>query len=115
VIGRRAFILGLIAAPGARGEELGAPGFWQNNRIRQCCSEADALYADKSRVDFAGRYFATVTGGGPRGHDWAPVGREYEVPPSAVVQYPPAPEGRALIFLNKHDLSLRCYVQGTGI
>ena len=87
-------------------------GYWDDPRIRACCSEADAVYADDWRVLPDGSVNAVVTGGGPRNHAWAPIGREYHVPPGQVVDVPGNPTGRPLLFLAPHSLSLYCIALG---
>ena len=111
---RRAFLGGVLSPAMSSAEEPGPPGFWQNERIRSCCSEADAVYAD----DWGyrdGKLFATVTGGGPRNHAWAPIGREYEIPESKLLREPHDPKGHAILFLvpptpQSPNLDLRCFV-----
>lgn len=111
---RRAFILGLFGfSEQLKAEELGAPGFWQNNRIRQCCSEADAIYADDWEYK-GGNLYATVTGRGPRNHAWAPINRTYLIPPDKIVQSPHDPDGHAIMFLVPSSLELRCFVLNAG-
>lgn len=88
-------------------------GFWDRPAIRACCSEADALYADDWRVMADGSIIAKVTGGGPRGHAWAPVGREYKIPRDKVRDREGNPTGRPLLFLNKHNQEwVFCFVPG---
>jgi len=90
-------------------------GFWDTPAVRACCSEADAVYADKWTIMPDGRVFAEVTGGGPRNHAWSPIGRVYEVPADRVLKEPGNPTGRALLFLNAASLNLYCFAMGAGI
>jgi hypothetical protein len=89
-----------------------AAKYWNDPRIQQCCSEADAVYADDWRVLPDGSVIAVVTGGGPRNHAWAPIGKEYHVPAGQVVDVPGNPTGRPLLFLAPHSLSLYCFALG---
>jgi hypothetical protein len=89
--------------------------FWDHPRIQACCSHADAVYGDVSRIDrITGKFYVTITGGGPRNHSWAPIGREFEVPMDRVVPDPTEPEGHALVFLRQFDFEVLCYVPGAG-
>lgn len=89
--------------------------FWNTPAVKACCSEADAVFADTWFIAPDGRVFATVTGGGPRNHAWAPIGRTYEVPADRVLKEPGNPTGRPLLFLNKASLNLYCFAMGAGI
>lgn len=86
--------------------------YWNDPRIRACCSEADAVYADDWRVLPDGSVIAVVTGGGPRNHAWAPIGKEYHVPAGQVVDVPGNPTGRPLLFIAPHSRSLYCFAMG---
>ena len=88
--------------------------FWNNPEVRKCCSEADAVYADEWHME-GDKVFAKVTGGGPRGHKWAPIGRIYEVPADRILREPGNPTGRPLLFLNAASLHLYCFAMGAGI
>lgn len=109
-----AFALGLIAASRhARAES--APGsWWQRQAVRACCSDADAVYADEWTVRPDGSVLATVTGGGPRSHAWAPIGRVYEVPADKVLREPGNPTGRPLLFISPTSFNLYCFAVGAG-
>lgn len=96
----------------AFGQGGGSSDYWADPRIRVCCSEADALYADDWRVLPDGSVLARVTGGGPRNHEWAPIGREYIVPPERVVDVPGNPTGRPLLFISRGTLGLFCFAMG---
>lgn len=95
--------------------ETGSGSFWQRPAVQACCSEADAVYADEWTVRPDGSVLATVTGGGPRNHDWAPIGREYVVPADRILREPGNPTGRPLLFLRRGDLHLYCFAMGAGI
>jgi hypothetical protein len=86
--------------------------FWNTPAVRACCSEADAVYADEWTIRPDGSILATVTGGGPRGHKWAPLGRIYEVPADKILREPGNPTGRPLLFLNAGSLTLYCFALG---
>ena len=102
----------LILVSVAAGQGDNNASYWNDPRIRACCSSADAVYADEWRVQPDGSVLATVTGGGPREHAWAPIGREYHVPADKVVSVPGNPTGRPLLFLAPHSLSLYCFATG---
>ena len=90
--------------------------WWDRPAIRACCSDADALYADDWRVNPDGSITAMVTGGGPRNHAWAPVGRVYEIPADKVRSNEGNPIGRPLIFVNPHNNDIvLCFVPGVMI
>lgn len=86
-------------------------GWWQTPAVRACCSEADAVYADKWELR-GDKVLAEVTGGGPRNHSWAPIGRVFEVPLEKVIHEPGNPTGRAILFLRPSDLYVYCFVPG---
>lgn len=89
--------------------------WWSREGVRACCSVADAVWADEWRVDGADM-LVTVTGGGPRSHIWAPVGRVYRVPMAALKNEPGNPSGHGILFLNPHDLNIaHCFLPGAGI
>ncbi len=98
----------------ARSEEN--PGYWwQLQAVRACCSDADAVYADDWQIMPDGSVRATVTGGGPRNHAWAPIGKTYEVPADKILREPGNPTGRPLLFIRMGDLHLYCFALGAGI
>lgn len=106
--------LGVLLAMGRAKAESGA-GWWQTDAVRRCCSEADAVYADQWEILTDGNVRATVTGGGPRNHAWAPLGRVYEVPADRIIREPGNPTGRPLLFLSPSSLNLWCFAMGAGI
>lgn len=110
-----AFALGLIAGAGRARAEIATGSWWQAPAVRACCSDADAVFADDWRILPDGSIRATVTGGGPRNHDWAPIGREYVVPADRILREPGNPTGRPLLFLRRGDLHLYCFAMGAGI
>lgn len=90
-----------------------AQSFWDRPVIRACCSDADAVWADDWRVNPDGSVSAVVTGGGPRGHAWAPMGRRYEVPRDKIRDREGNPTGRPLLFINPGNLDhVYCFVPG---
>lgn len=90
--------------------------FWQNQQIKKCCSEADALYADEWISIEKGGVRATVTGSGPLGHLWAPIGKNFDVDADKVITNTGGnPTGHALLFLNKTSFFVYCFVPGAGI
>lgn len=89
--------------------------WWSEPAVRACCSEADAVWADEWTARPDGSVVARVTGGGPRNHDWAPIGREYEVPADRVLTLPGNPTGRAMLFLSPWSLTLFCFAPGPMI
>lgn len=111
----RAFLSGALASSAtvARGEE-NAGDWWSRPGVRACCSLADAVYADDWRVE-NGVTLAKVTGGGPRGHAWAPIGRVYEIPADKLKDEPGNPTGHGLLFLSPGSLALICFLPGAGI
>jgi hypothetical protein len=96
----------------AYGQGDAGSSYWSEPRIRACCSVADAVYADDWRVLPDGSVLARVTGGGPRNHEWAPIGREYVVPAERVVDVPGNPTGRPLLFISPGTLGLFCFAMG---
>lgn len=92
----------------------GDGSWWQLPQVRACCSEADAVYADRWELR-DGKLTVEVTGGGPRDHAWAPIGRVFEVPQEKVIQAPGNPTGRALLFLRPTDLYVYCFLPGALI
>lgn len=86
--------------------------WWGLPEVRRCCSAADAVYADDWEQHGDGTVTATVTGGGPQGHAWAPIGRKYNVPVERVLQIDGNPTGRALLFLSPHNQELYCFARG---
>lgn len=111
-VGLMALIFTLAMIGFAFGQGHSNADYWNDPRIRVCCSQADAVYADDWRVLPDGSVLARVTGGGPRNHDWAPIGREYIVPPERVVDVPGNPTGRPLLFISPGTLGLYCFALG---
>lgn len=109
IAGALACLLALVSIARAQ------TSWWQTDAVRACCSEADAVYADDWTILPDGSVRATVTGGGPRNHAWAPVGRAYEVPADKILREPGNPTGRPLLFLRRYDLGLYCFAMGAGI
>lgn len=105
----------VIASMALARAESGAGSWWQTDAVRRCCSEADAVYADDWTILPDGRVRATVTGGGPRNHAWAPIGRIYEVPTDRILREPGNPTGRPLLFISATSLNLYCFAMGAGI
>jgi hypothetical protein len=93
------------------GESDDGANYWSHPRIRSCCSEADAVYADEWRLQPDGSVIAKVTGGTSRTAEWAPVGKVYLVPAYKVVDVPNNPTGRPLLFLSR-TLVLYCFALG---
>ena len=110
-IGVMVALMGLALVGRARAES----DFWNTPAVRACCSEADAVFADEWSILPDGRIMAKVTGGGPRNHAWAPIGRIYEVPADRILKEPGNPTGRPLLFLNAASLHLYCFAMGAGI
>jgi hypothetical protein len=81
----------------------------------RCCSEADAVFADRWQANPDGSITATVTGGGPRDHAWAPIGREYTIPADKVIAVPGNPTGRAILFVRPWSLEPLCFAYGPMI
>jgi len=103
--------VGVVLAPHAR-----AQSYWDRPAVQACCSAADAVYADSWSVNPDGSITATVTGGGPRSHAWAPIGREYKVPADRILKEPGNPTGRPLLFLMPSNLShVYCFAVGPMI
>ena len=115
MISRRAILAGSLAsvATFARGEEA-AGDWWSRPGVRACCSLADAVYADDWRV-VDGVTYATVTGGGPRNHPWAPIGRTYVIERDRLKDEPGNPTGHGVLFLVPSTLMVICFLPGTGI
>ncbi len=90
--------------------------WWQLPEVQRCCSEADALYADVWEFLPDGSVRATVTAGGPRNHSWAPIGREYVIPPHKILTVPGNPTGRPIIFISPsvHEMVF-CFAPGPMI
>lgn len=88
--------------------------WWGTPAIMKCCSEADAVYADEFRVNHDGTLTVTVTGTGPRNHEWAVplLGREFTVQPWQVVNEPGNPTGRAILFIAPMSNHVYCYALG---
>lgn len=114
----RAIIAGIVIAAflvwSVRAEEN--PGNWWNTQaVRACCSDADAVFADDWQIQPDGSIRARVTGGGPRNHKWAPIGREFTIPADKILREPGNPTGRPLLFLRANDLHIYCFAMGAGI
>lgn len=109
-----ALALILILGP-AKAQDKPGGTFWGDPAVRACCSEADALYSEVWVVNSDGSITATVTGGGPRDHAWAPIGREYTIPPDRVISVPGNPTGRAILFVRPSSLEGLCFAMGSLI
>lgn len=79
-----------------------------------CCAEYDAVWADWIGTH-EGKYMVRVTGGGPRNHAWAPIGRTYLIDQSFVVWNRGNPLGRPIVFLNPTSLEPICFVPAGGV
>lgn len=79
-----------------------------------CCDEHDAVYADHWTIDEEGHLVVTITGGGPRHHPWAPIGRSYTIPSELVINPVRNPTGHSMLFLNPASLEAICFVFGDG-
>jgi len=89
--------------------------FWNTPAVRACCSEADAVIADDWKINPDGSITATVTAPGPR-TPWAPIGRQYTIPPEKILREPGNPLGRPLLFLSMNNIShVYCFAMGAGI
>ena len=87
--------------------------WWQRPAIMACCSEAGAVFADEWTIHPDGSVTAVVTGGGPRNHGCAPIGRRYEVPRDKIRDREGNPTGRPLLFINPNNLPhVYCFVPG---
>lgn len=106
---RAATLIGVLIAGGIVARAEGA--WWNNPVVRACCSDADALYADEWQSAGAD-VIAKVTGGGPRDHAWAPIGRVYHIPASKVKSEPGNPTGHALLFVSPASLEPYCFFSG---
>jgi hypothetical protein len=75
---------------------------WFGNLYREdgvsCCGLADALWGEWIGTK-EGHYIVEVVGGGPREHEWAPIGAVYAIPNNMVVWRHGNPFGRPIIFL----------------
>lgn len=117
VIGR-AIIAGVAIAVflvWAARAETNHENWWHTQAVRACCSDADAVYADEWSIQPDGSIRARVTGGGPRNHAWAPIGREFIIPADKILREPGNPTGKPLLFLRSNDLYLYCFAMGAGI
>jgi hypothetical protein len=86
--------------------------WWDTPQVRACCSQADAVWADRWTIE-GDTIRATVTGGGPREHEWAPIGREYIVPRDKWLDLPGNPTGRPMLFINPHHQDhVFCFAMG---
>lgn len=92
-----------------------ATGWWSEPEVARCCSEGDAVYADEWTANADGSVDATVTGGGPRNHAWAPIGRTYHIPPDKVIKTPGNPTGRAILFVSPTTTMAFCFAPGPMI
>jgi hypothetical protein len=90
--------------------------WWSRDKVRACCSAADAVFADVWTVEADGSIRATVTAGGPANHAWAPIGREYVIPRAKILDEPGNPTGRPILFLAPWDLAhVYCFALGPMI
>ncbi|MFN3891983.1 MAG: hypothetical protein ACK4MV_16430 [Beijerinckiaceae bacterium] len=105
----------LVIAPPSGAQDNAAGSWWDMPEVRRCCSIADAVWAEEWRANSDGTVTARVTGGGPRDHAWAPIGREYDVPADRIIAIPGNPTGRAMLFLHPSALSLYCFAPGPMI
>ena len=117
MFGRLIFLAGALAmlATASRAQDKPEGGWWNTPEVMRCCSEADAVYADDWRINSDGSVTATVTGGGPRNHAWAPIGQEYVIPAEKVISIPGNPTGRPIMFLRPWSLTLLCFAKGPMI
>ena len=115
MVTRRAILAATLLPFAARSEEL--PGdWWSRPGVRSCCSLADAVYADEWKIDKeTGNLLAMVTGGGPRNHLWAPIGRVYVIPADKLKNEPGNPTGHGVLFLVPSTLEVICFLPGAGI
>ena len=98
-----AVVILMLGAINAFAQDKPSGSWWDRDKVRACCSQSDAVWADTWSID-GDTIRATVTGGGPREHSWAPVVREYIVPKAQWLDEPGNPTGRAMLFLNPHNL-----------
>ena len=81
---------------------------------RNCCAEYDAVWAEWVGTE-NGMYVVEITGGGPRDHEWAPIGRRYLVGQEFIVWNRGNPLGRPIMFLSPSTLEPLCFVPaGSG-
>ena len=107
------FVASLIAVSAPTlAQEAPPASWWQRDKVRACCSIADAVYADQWTIE-GDTIRATVTGGGPQEHEWAPIGREYIIEKPKWLDEPGNPTGRPLLFLNPRSLDhVFCFALG---
>lgn len=87
--------------------------FWNHPTVASCCSQGDAVYAEKYRPLTDGSLEVEVTGRGPRNHDWAPIGRKYIILPDKIkIVLVANPESKPILFLNPRLLEPLCFVLG---
>ena len=87
-----------------------------DNPSMSCCGEADGYFAEKLEVH-GDKVYAIITDDRPDeplGRKHVPVGTKILVPPHKIKYDKGNPTGRAIIFLAP-DMSVYCYVNGTGI
>ncbi|MFA7279833.1 MAG: hypothetical protein WC100_07035 [Sterolibacterium sp.] len=112
---RRALMIGASASL-LMPRQASAQSFWAVPRIRACCSDADAVYADDFRPLAGGMIRVKVTGRGPRNHAWAPLGRVYIIKADKQVHEAGSYKDRpphSLLFLNPANLDyVHCFVVG---
>ncbi len=111
------FTIGFFVTFGSLATVRAESDFWGNDVVRVCCDEADAVYADKWAFR-DGSIYATVTGGGPRNHSWAPVGATFRLEPAQVKTIKGNPTGHAILFLAgsaSRNFKARCFIMGPGI
>jgi len=110
---RRLAFLALMLIPGPTlAQDKPDGSWWATPEVRACCSVADAVWADSWQIE-GDMVRATVTGGGPQSHEWAPVGREYIVPKDKWLDLPGNPTGRPMLFVNPRNLDhVFCFALG---
>ena len=107
-------LIGLcLAVLGTRARAQGTQDWWRRPAVVACCSIADACWADDYRITPEG-VTATVTGGGPKEHEWCPVGHTYIVADGPkILDEPGNPTNRPMIFLNAYNLDhVYCFALG---
>lgn len=105
-------LLGMLWSWSANAQDKPEGSWWDTPDVRRCCSIGDSVWAEEWRFNPDGSVTARVTGGGPRNHSWAPIGREYTVSPDRLITTPGNPTGRAMLFLHPVTHSLYCFAAG---